>query len=317
MRSIPPAPWRCGRASFNQRLLYMGLQGNGVLILLRQLLGLFLVTFLYVQPMLSQNLLKAEELFRRTDFEGSLALLDLHSEDPVTNFLIGRDYFLSGDFKKSVDYFQKATVSAPTSSEYMDWLGRAYGKRAETSNLLSAPGWASKARQAFERAVQLDSKNSDALSDLFDFYLEAPGFMGGGYDKAEAIAERLAIIDPSEGFYVKAKLAQQRKQFNAAEQHLRQAVAIAPRQVGHLITLARFLANQGRIKESDAVFEQATQSNPNAPQLWFARADTFIKQKRNFDQAKLLLSRYVSAPLTVDDPPKEEARRLLRQVGGA
>ncbi len=286
-------------------------------ILFRGLSGLVLAGILWMQPLGAQTLSKAEELYRKTDFSASLALLDRHASDPATNFLIGRDYFMSGDFRQASDYLQKAVGSNPTNGEYVDWLGRAYGKRAETSNMLSAPGWASKARQAFERAVALDPKNSDALSDLFDYYLEAPGFLGGGYDKAEGIATRIAAVDPSQGYYVRSKLAEHRKEYSAAEQHLRQAVAAAPREVGHMINLAKFLATQGRTKESDAVFMQAEKSAPNDPQLWFARADTYIQQKRNYDEARQLLSRYVKAPITVDDPPREEAKRLLKQVGGA
>jgi len=81
-----------------------------------------------------------------------------------------------------------------------------------------------------------------------------------------------------------------------------------------MITLAKFLATQGRTRESDAVFAAAEKANPAVPQLWFARADTLIKSKRNLDQAKNLLQKYVQAPITVDDPPKEEAARLLKQV---
>lgn len=272
--------------------------------------------FFVVQPLVSQSLSKAEDLFKHTEYEASLALLDQGSADPATTFLIGRDYFMTGDFKKASEFLQKAVTSRPNNGDYLDWLGRAYGKRAETSNPLSAPGWASKARQAFEHAVELNPKSSDALSDLFDYYLEAPGFLGGGIDKAQKVSERIAAVDPSQGYYVEAKLAQHRKEFGTAEQRLRQAVAIAPQQVGHLLTLARFLANQGRTRESDAVFLQAEQSAPNEPRVWFARADTFIKQKRNFHEAKELLQKYVKASVTVDDPPKEDAMRLLKQVGG-
>ena len=270
----------------------------------------------WIQPLLGQGLGKAEDLYKHTDYEASLALLNLRSDDAAVNFLAGRDYFMTGDFRKATEYLQKAVDANSGDGEYMDWLGRAYGKRAETSNPLSAPGWASKARQAFERSVELNPKDSDALTDLFDYYVEAPGFLGGGLDKAEKIAARIAAIDPSQGYYVEAKLAQHRREFGTAEQRFRQAVAIAPQQVGHMITLARFLANQGRIGESDAVFQQAARTNPNSPKVWFARADTFIKQKRNYDEAKLLLQRYVKAPVTVDDPPKEDAIRLLKQVGG-
>jgi tetratricopeptide (TPR) repeat protein len=257
---------------------------------------------------------KAEELYHHTAYEESLNLLDKKSSDPATNFLLGRDYFMLGDFKKAAEYFGKATATSPENSEYMDWLGRAYGRRAEMANLLSAPGLAIKARDAFEAAVRLDGKNSEALSDLFDYYLNAPGFMGGGYEKARGIAEKIAAVDPPEGYHVKAQLAQHRKEYGDAEQALRKAVAVAPLEVGHMITLAKFLANQGRTRESDAVFAAAEKAHPAAPQLWFARADTLIKDKRNLDEAKSLLQKYVSATITVDDPPKEQAARLLKQV---
>jgi tetratricopeptide (TPR) repeat protein len=273
------------------------------------------LAFLVVSASLSaHDLSKAEDLYRHTAYEESLNLLDNKSSDAATNFLVGRDYFMLGDFKRAVDYLGKATAISPENSEYMDWLGRAYGRRAEMANILSAPGFATKARTAFEAAVRLDPKNSEALSDLFDYYLNAPGFMGGGYEKAKDVADKIAGLDPPEGFHVKAQLAQHRKEYGDAEQALRKAVAVAPHEVGHMITLARFLANQGRTRESDAVFAAAEKVNPGAPKLWFARADTLIKGKRNLDEARNLLQKYVQAPITVDDPPKEQAARLLKQV---
>jgi predicted Zn-dependent protease len=262
---------------------------------------------------------KAEELYQKTDFEGSLALLDKQPTDSATQFVAARDYFMLGEFKKSVEYLQKAIAAEPNNSEYMDWLGRAYGKRAETANPLLAPGLASKARQAFERAVELDGTNRDALSDLFDYYLNAPGFLGGGYDKALAVANNMAKVDASEAYFAKAQLAQKHQEYEAAEQHLRQAVAVGPHEVGHLIALAKFLANEGRTRESDAVFQEAQKVSPNAPRVWFAKADVLIKQKRNLSEAKMLLEQYVQAPITPDDPPRQQAYQLLKQAeaGGA
>jgi len=264
----------------------------------------------------AQNVGKAEELYKRTNYEASVSLLNSHSADPAVLFLFARDYFMMGEFKKASEYIAKAVEADNRNSEFMDWMGRIYGKRAEVGNPLMAPSYASKAREAFEKAVSLNSKNSEALSDLFDYYLEAPGFLGGGYEKAADVARKISVIDPPEGYFAQAKLAQKRQQFNTAEQHLRQAVAVAPHEVGHMIALAKFLAAEGREKESDAVFQQAQTVNPNAPRVWFAQADTLIKQKRDLAQAKDLLQKYVRASITVDDPPKQDAVRLLKQVGG-
>jgi tetratricopeptide (TPR) repeat protein len=264
-----------------------------------------------------QDLTRAEDLYKHTDYEGSLAAIDKHATDASVNFLMGRDYYMMGDFKRSVECFVKLTELQPNNSEYWDWLGRAYGKKAETGNPLAAPGYASKARVAFEKAVELDSKNKDALSDLFDYYLEAPGFLGGGYDKAQGVVQKTSKVDAAEAYFQQAKLAQKRKEYESAEFHLRQAVQFGPRELGHLLSLARFLAMQGRVHESDAVFQQAEQIAPNAPQLWFAKADVLIKGNRDLPEARTLLQKYMKASITVDDPPKTEAGRLLKQVGGA
>ena len=49
----------------------------------------------------------------------------------------------------------------------------------------------------------------------------------------------------------------------------------------------------------------------------FAKADLYIKSKRNLDVAKELLKKYLSLNLTPEDPPRSEAEKLLKQVQGS
>ena len=51
---------------------------------------------------------------------------------------------------------------------------------------------AGKVRSQFETAAQLSPKNVDVHTDLAEFYVEAPGIVGGGTDKAENQAELLS-----------------------------------------------------------------------------------------------------------------------------
>src|ERR1700704_3638368 len=116
-----------------------------------------------------------------------------------------------GHSKRTAETEEKAGAADPTNSEYELWLGRAYGRRAETASPFTAPGLASKARQHFEKAVALDPKNQEAASDLFEYYLEAPGFLGGGLDKAAKLAESMAKLDAAEGYWAQSRLAERRK----------------------------------------------------------------------------------------------------------
>ena len=260
---------------------------------------------------------RANQLYERTQYAASLkVLLPLASTAPVQE-AIGKNYFMLGEFKKAQEYFEKAIAADPNNSVYHHWLGRCYGRRAETSSFITAPGYASKARQSFEKAIALNPRNKEAINDLFEYYIEAPGFLGGGLDKADALSKTIGKLDPAEYQYALAVIAEHRKEYNSAEQHFRRALDIAPRQVGRVIDLAKFLAKQGRAQESDAIFEQAEKIAPDDPKLLFARADAYIRNRRNLEAAKALLERYLKAQLTPDDPSREAAQKLLKIASGA
>jgi len=263
----------------------------------------------------SPELDRARKLYDLTAFDQSLRVLEaIPAKDAAVYDLMGRDYYMQGDYKRSTEALEQALAAEPGDSFHALWLGRAYGRRAESASWFTAPGFASRARQYLERAVALDSRNLEALSDLFDYYLEAPGLLGGGEEKAQRIAAQIARLNSSEGYLAQAKLAEKHKEYSAAEAHLRSAVEAAPRQIGKLIELAHFLARQGRVQEADQSLARAEAIEPGSPRLMIARADIYIRTGRK-QQAREILERYLSARLTPDDPPRSEALRLLRLAG--
>ena len=265
----------------------------------------------------ADQLARAASLYNSTDYHGALnALVPMQSRTAAANLLIGKSYYMLGDFKKATDAFHQAASMDPGNSEYHHWLGRAYGRRAESGNPLTAPGHASKARQNFEKAVQLDPKNSEALNDLFDYYLQAPGFLGGGLDKAQALLPKIKAIDSAEFSFAQAQIAEKRKEFTTAEQQLRRAVELAPRQVGRVLDLAKFLLRQGRVPEGDALMSHAAKIAPNDPKVLFEQASVYVQSKRNLGEARKLLKAYMQAPLTPDMPSRADAQKLLKQAEG-
>jgi Flp pilus assembly protein TadD len=260
---------------------------------------------------------RASALYQRTHYEDSLHILAQDPTPDAANYLLsGKNYFMLGDYKRSTEFFEQALSLSPNSSEYELWLGRAWGRRAETSGWLMAGVHASKARQCFERAVALDPHNHEAKNDLFDFYLNAPGFLGGGLEKAEAITKSIASERPPESEFEEAQLADHRKNYAAAEAHLRRAMELAPAEAGRVVDLARYVAKRGRLAESDGLFEQARKLAPGQPRVAFAEARVDIENHRNLEQARGLLREYLRASLTPDDPPRQEAEKLLRRAAG-
>ena len=266
----------------------------------------------------ASSLDQARKLYDNSDFEQSLKVLhELPQRDGAAFELIGRNYYMTGDYKKSTEALEKAVALDPENSDYALWLGRAYGRRAEMSNPFSAMGHASKARQYFERSVTLNPRNIDALNDLLEYYMDAPGFMGGGMEKAKTVVARITQADPAEGHWAQSKLDEKHKEMDSAEEHLRRALELNPQKVGRFIDLARFLAKQGRFQEADQNFARAVQLAPDNPKLMYARAEVYVKAGKNLELAKDLLKRYLTCTIGPEDPSKADARKLLRQIEGS
>ncbi|MGC9971355.1 MAG: tetratricopeptide repeat protein [Bryobacteraceae bacterium] len=261
---------------------------------------------------------RARELYNRTEYDAALKILaSVAYKDSAFYLLRGQCYYMQGDARKASELFLKAVELEPANSDRRMWLGRAYGRRAETSSFFTAPGYATKARDNFEKAVQLNPRNMEAISDLFEYYMDAPGFLGGGLDKAAALARRIGELNPAEGHWAQARLAEKRKEYQKAEQQFRSAADLAPRQIGRVIDLAKFLAKAGRYQESEEAFRRAERIDPNAPKLLFERASIYIRTGRNLELARQLLKRYLEASLTPDDPPRERAEKLLKSASSS
>src|SRR5580692_12564776 len=100
---------------------------------------------------------RASALYESTDYKGSLRILEQDPAPDAAGYLLtGKNYFMSGDYKKAIEFFEKAVAASPANSECELWLGRAWGRRAETGGWLMATSNASKARQHFEKSVALD-----------------------------------------------------------------------------------------------------------------------------------------------------------------
>jgi tetratricopeptide (TPR) repeat protein len=257
---------------------------------------------------------KALSLYNSGRYEASIKVLPEETNNPVINCLLGKNYYMLGNFKKSSDFFKDAAEADDKNTEYQLWAGRAFGRRAENSSPLRAPDYAGKALEYFEKAVELEPDNLDALGDLFDYYLRAPGFLGGGTKKAEDIAERVARINRAEGRRFQGHLLEKKKKFAAAERNFKEAVGIEPGVLNYRIELAKFLSRQGKYTESEKVFVEAARISPKNYDILYERAETYIQEKRNLVEAKALLEEFIKKDLTNENVSRYEAEKLLKKI---
>ena len=117
------------------------------------------------------------------------------------------------------------------------------------------------------------------------------GFWEAGSTRPQDLAQKVAAAGSGRGPASDWRvLTEKSKEYDAAEQHLRRAIQLAPKQARRVMDLARFLAKRGRAKESDALFDQAQRMAPENPQhsvLLAPRA--YIEGNRNLSDARALL----------------------------
>src|SRR5882724_4271119 len=87
----------------------------------------------------------------------------------------GRRAYETSDYAKAIQALQAAAAKDPQSSTYHEWLGRAYGEKADHAGPFPAIGLARRAGREFEAAVQLDEKNFSGRQALIEFDCSAPG----------------------------------------------------------------------------------------------------------------------------------------------
>ena len=122
--------------------------------------------------------------------------------------LLCRAYYMLGDWDRGIHACEQASKLDPQAGIHQLWLGRAFGEKADRSSMFSAARLAKKVRESFERAVQLDPTNWKARADLAEFYVEAPGMMGGGKEKALQEAAAISPLNPAIAHWVMAQIAE-------------------------------------------------------------------------------------------------------------
>ncbi len=225
--------------------------------------------------------------------------------------LLCRVYLMADKWDAAVSACEQAVKLGPENSQYHLWLGRVYGEKAQHVGGLSAAHVAGQVRDEFETAVRLDPKSVDARDDLADFYLQAPWIVGGGEKKAEAQAEEIQLLEPAQADLLRARIAEKRKHFDAAEKQIKQAVQDSRGAAGPWMSLANLYWRRGRFDEMEDAIERATAPSLNRPDVLTQAAEILIQSNRNLNRAENLLQRYLSSPNPSEGAPVFKAHYLL------
>jgi len=187
------------------------------------------------------------------------------------------------------------------------------GRKAEVANPFTAFNLARRVKTEFERAVTLDANNLPARSDLSEFYLEAPGFLGGDKNKAKQQADYVTEHDRALASYIYARVAE--KQGNTgAEAEYKKAIAASSQPARYWVELAHFYRRTGRMGEMEDAIRRAVGAVQQGEPSEFDAAALLVHAGRDFAGAAQMLRHYVSEQDTAEDGPAFRAHYLLGVV---
>jgi len=281
----------------------------------RSLLFSFVSVFLFVTSALAGADESAPSLLATGRVDEAVSVLRTHitqsPNDAVAHNLLCRAYLAVGDWDRGISACEKAVSLAPDNSQYHLWLGRVYGEKADRSSWMTAAGLAKHVRSEFETAVRLNPKNVDARTDLAEFYLEAPGIVGGGRDKAEAQAASLLSLDPPMAHWVKARLAEKKSDLPTAEAEYKAAITSSNGAATQWLNLGIFYKHRERWLDMEQALGHVRAARLDRADALVDAADILLHTGRNLPEAAELLRTYLNSDAKVEQAPAFKAHYLL------
>ena len=262
---------------------------------------------------------------------------------------LARAQTLAGDLKGAAATAERAIAADPRYAGGHMALAEALGAEAVRAGVLRRLPLARRIRKALETAVAVEPTNVDALNGLVQYYLQAPGIVGGGDDKADATALRITGIDAARGLVTQGEIAAYRGQPDRVEALYRKAVEANPRSTHARIALANFyaarpgrhgeaeaqaasllaldpalmtpyrvlavvFARAGRWNELDAILARADSQHPSNLLAWLAAGETLLATGADLPRAERCLRRYLAQPPELGMPSHAVARWRLGLV---
>lgn len=204
-------------------------------------------------------------------------------------------------FEEAIKLAQQCVARVPAHAGCQVALGKAMGIKAMNGGMMAAASSAGKIRDAFKKAVELDPRNLEARFSLLQFYMMAPGFMGGGVDRAQSLLAQTAAMHPEAGKLMTAMI-------DAADERLAKAEAAASasqpgadqelkeRLESLYLTLGAAHIGEKRFVDAERVLREGARRFPDSEQLPFAVARATQEQGRHREALALMETVLAKAP---------------------
>ncbi len=202
---------------------------------------------------------------------------------------------------EAVKLAEKCVAAHPRNAACHDSLGSVLGLKAMMGGLMASLGNVGKVREAFKTAVELDPRNMSARFHLLQYYVQAPGIVGGSKDKARALAADTAQVNVEGSKMMLAMLELWEDRANHAEALALKVQpggdeTIADTQRDILLGVAWKYKKAKQIDEATRVFRDAMKRFPDADGPPFGMGVLLQEQGKHEEAIALLQQANAIAP---------------------
>jgi len=256
--------------------------------------------------------------------QGLQAVGQLLAQDPQNaeaHNLRCRIYLQEQRWSDAIRSCQAAVKLMSDNSSYHLWLARALGEKADRVSFITAFKMAKQIHVEFETAARLNPHSASALSDLGEFYVDAPGIVGGGIDKAEPVAQQLEAFAPDRAHYLRARIAENQKDYARAEEEYKAAISASKDPADPWMDLASFYRKRQRWDDMIQAVHKGAALDTQHGVASADGASELIRAGRDLPFARQLLEEYLASSNKSEDAPAFQTHvqlgKLLNGMGDA
>ncbi|HTP13465.1 MAG TPA: tetratricopeptide repeat protein [Bacteroidota bacterium] len=167
------------------------------------------------------------------------------------------------DDDEAVDQMEKAVDLNPNSADYQYGYGAALGMKTQNAGVFKQAFLAPKVKSAFLKATELNPAHVQAHLALAQYYLRAPGIMGGDTEKGWQEVETAIKLDEYLGRMTKSRLLQSEKRLPEAENELKTLTSSMPRDWRVWKSIGYFYYQQKRNDDAAAAMNRYVALRPD------------------------------------------------------
>jgi tetratricopeptide (TPR) repeat protein len=292
---------------------------------------------------------EAEQLIQAGHWRRARALVETRyaGDEALSSYLLSQIRYAFGDHAAPLALAEKAVALNGRVAKYHRQLAEVLGVQAIHANPFQQMLLARRFRREIDTALELDTQDVQAMRDLIEFYLAAPGIVGGDQRKAEVTAGKIGEIDAAEGFLAKARIAAFHKeaadtlamlrkaaqsqppnyrawielaQFHLAAEHFdddaaeaaaRGALNLDRNRVDAYIVLARIHARRSEWPALDGILTDASRQDPDDLAPYYYAGDELLRSGRDAARAERYFRTYLGQEPEGNQPPVPQAHWKL------